>query len=182
LLGDAADILDMVSSSPFYRSLLESGPDDALKDIIGMLTNWAAGLPDRTDHEALHDAQLPPVKLCYLRARLADAKWGRKQFAGALFRCGTHIAPLRLVSQAAHPRNSVMAKSEVALQAIGQMLITMFQDTVDQPLPPHILQLTRRLHEMTAGGANDEPNELPRPKKADFFLPEIGLIDGRLDG
>jgi hypothetical protein len=67
-----------------------------------------------------------------------------------------------------------MAKSEIVLDAIGQKLIEMFQATVEQPLPPLILQLTRQLHEMT-GGDEDAPDERPRPKKADLFLPGTGF-------
>ena len=73
-----------------------------------------------------------------------------------------------------------MARSDIALQAIGEMLIQAFDDTVAQPLPPLILQLIRQLHEMT-GGDEDEVAALPQPKKADLFLPDIGLLDRRHD-
>jgi hypothetical protein len=38
-----------------------------------------------------------------------------------------------------------MGRSDIALQAIGEMLIQAFEDTVDQPLPPLILRLMRQL-------------------------------------
>jgi hypothetical protein len=72
--------------------------------------------------------------------------------------------------------------SDIALQAIGEMLIQAFEDTVEQPLPPLILQLMLQLHEMTGGDEDDAPETCPQPKKADLFLPDIGLLDRRHDG
>jgi hypothetical protein len=75
-----------------------------------------------------------------------------------------------------------MGRSDIALQAIGEMLIQAFEDTVDQPLPPLILRLMRQLHEMTGGDEEEAPEAQPQPKRADLFLPEIGLLDRRHDG
>jgi hypothetical protein len=63
-----------------------------------------------------------------------------------------------------------------ALEAIGELLIEMFQDTVRQPLPPLVLQLTRRLHETTRGDAEDEEDAPLRPKRANLFNRE-GAMD-----
>ena len=68
-----------------------------------------------------------------------------------------------------------MADRGIALEAIGEMLIEMFQDTVSQPLPPLILQLTRQLHERTGGDADDEEDAPLRPKRADLFI-DVGML------
>jgi hypothetical protein len=74
-----------------------------------------------------------------------------------------------------------MARSDIALQAIGEMLIQAFDDTVAQPLPPLILQLMRQLHEMT-GGDEDDATEAPHSQRGPISscLTSDCLIGGKM--
>jgi hypothetical protein len=58
-------------------------------------------------------------------------------------------------------------------KVIGEALAARFQEVVEQPLPPLILQLLRKLREKAGGeeGTDAEPAERPRRMKADLFLP-----------
>jgi hypothetical protein len=61
------------------------------------------------------------------------------------------------------------------LQIIGDRLRQMFQQTVDEPLPPLILQVIRRLHEREEAEAEaaetNEPLEPLKPIKWDLIVP-----------
>jgi hypothetical protein len=54
---------------------------------------------------------------------------------------------------------------------IGDRLRQMFQQTVEEPLPPLILQLIRRLHEREHGEEEDAPAEPIKRIKWDLILP-----------
>jgi hypothetical protein len=72
-----------------------------------------------------------------------------------------------------------VAKS-ILEKAIGEMLARQYQELVEQPLPPLILQLLRKLRSAEAD-EDDAPAERPRPMKADLFLPDGAAEDGRAD-
>ena len=61
------------------------------------------------------------------------------------------------------------------LKIIGDRLRQMFQQTVDEPLPPLILQVIRRLHEReeaeAEAAAANEPLEPLKPIKWDLIVP-----------
>jgi anti-sigma factor NepR-like protein len=54
---------------------------------------------------------------------------------------------------------------------IGDRLRQMFRQTVEEPLPPLILQLIRRLHEREHGEEEDAPAEPIKRIKWDLILP-----------
>jgi anti-sigma factor NepR-like protein len=54
---------------------------------------------------------------------------------------------------------------------IGDRLRQMFQQTVEEPLPPLILQLIRRLHEREHGEEDDVHSEPIKRIKWDLILP-----------
>jgi hypothetical protein len=73
---------------------------------------------------------------------------------------------------------SAVAKSTLE-KVIGELLIQRYQELVEQPLPPLILQLLRKLN--SAGDDEASEEERPRPMKADLFLPDDASEDGRAD-
>jgi hypothetical protein len=65
-----------------------------------------------------------------------------------------------------------MAREHADLsKAIGDGLVAAFQEMVEQPLPPLILQLLRQLNEKTVGDDATAQAERPSRMKADLFLP-----------
>jgi hypothetical protein len=73
---------------------------------------------------------------------------------------------------------SAVAKSTLE-KVIGELLIQRYRELVEQPLPPLILQLLRKLN--SAGDDEASEEERPRPMKADLFLPDDASEDGRAD-
>ena len=62
---------------------------------------------------------------------------------------------------------------------IGDRLRQMFQQTVEEPLPPLILQLIRRLHEREHGEEEDAASEPVKRIKWDLILPSARPERGR---
>jgi hypothetical protein len=68
-----------------------------------------------------------------------------------------------------------------SLGIIGERLRQMFQQTVDAPLPPLILQVIRRLHEReeAEAAATDETLEPLKPIRWDLIVPDTTPSDPR---